>query len=172
MTEPVDPERDFRRVLGRFPTGVTIVTALAADRPVGMAVNSFTSVSLDPPLILFCAAHSSTTWPHIRSAGTFTVNVLGEDHGELCRVFAEKGADRFTGLRYRTGATGAPVLNGVAAHLDCRIEALHEAGDHVIVVGRVEDHNADDRVRPLVFHGGTYAGLQAEPAHSAGEQEH
>ncbi|MPZ89460.1 MAG: flavin reductase [Nitriliruptorales bacterium] len=172
MAARVDPGDDFRRVLGRFPTGVTIVTAQAADRPVGMAVNSFTSVSLDPPLILFCAARSSTTWPHIRSAGAFTVNVLGEDHGALCRVFAHKGTDRFNGVRYRTGATGAPVLDGVAAHLDCRIDALHTAGDHVIVVGRVEDHHADDRVRPLVFHGGTYAGLQPEPTHRTEGEEH
>jgi 3-hydroxy-9,10-secoandrosta-1,3,5(10)-triene-9,17-dione monooxygenase reductase component len=146
----------FRRVLGRFPTGVTIITALGANGPVGMAVNSFTSVSLEPPLVLFCAAKSSSTWPHIRKAGAFTVNVLGVDDEQLCRRFALKGADRFRDVLYGIGATGAPVLKGVAAHLDCTIDALHDAGDHVIVVGLVADLEADDEIEPLVFHGGAY----------------
>ncbi|MPZ73120.1 MAG: flavin reductase [Nitriliruptorales bacterium] len=152
----------FRKVLGRFPTGVTIITAGTSEGPVGMAVNSFASVSLEPPLILFCAAHSSTTWPGIRDAGAFSVNILGRGDEALCRRFAGKDVDRFADVAHRHGATGAPVLDGVAAHLDCRIEALHEAGDHVIVVGRVESIAAEDDVEPLVFHAGAYRWLHID----------
>jgi flavin reductase (DIM6/NTAB) family NADH-FMN oxidoreductase RutF len=160
----------FRRVLGRFPTGVVVVTARAADGPTGMAVNSFTSVSLDPPLVSFCAARSSSTWPRIREVGAFSVNVLSEHHAEVSRRFARKGTDRFAGLDHRPGMTGAPVLDGVAAHLDCRLHAVLEAGDHVIVLGHVVHLDADEGVRPLVFHGGDYCGLQsaATPSPRAG----
>lgn len=161
MTTGFDAQA-FRKVLGRFPTGVTIVTAEGDDGPVGMAVNSFTSVSLDPPLVLFCAAHSSTTWPTIREAGAFTVNILGQGDEPLCRQFASKDVDRFSDIAHTRGATGAPVLDGVAAHLDCRIDALHEAGDHVIVVGRVESVDADDKIDPLVFHAGEYRWLHID----------
>jgi 3-hydroxy-9,10-secoandrosta-1,3,5(10)-triene-9,17-dione monooxygenase reductase component len=156
---PVAADR-FRRVLGHLPTGVTLITAMTPVGPTGMAVNSFTSVSLDPPLVSFCAARGSSTWPRIRAAGAFTVNVLGEDDADLCRRFARKGADRFAGVRYRPGATGAPVLDGVAAYLACRLQDEHDAGDHVIVVGRVVHLDADEAVRPLVFHGGSYCALQ------------
>jgi flavin reductase (DIM6/NTAB) family NADH-FMN oxidoreductase RutF len=159
----------FRRVLGRVPTGVVLVTAWTGDGPVGMAVNSFTSVSLDPPLVSFCAASSSATWPRIRSVEAFSVNVLGEHHAEVSRRFAQKGVDRFAGLGHRPGVTGAPVLDGVAAHLDCELHAVHRAGDHVIVLGHVVHLDADEDVRPLVFHGGDYCGLQpAIPSPRAG----
>ena len=160
----------FRRVLGLFPTGVVLVTAATSEGPTGMAVNSFTSVSLDPPLVSFCAARSSTTWPRIRAAGAFAVNVLGEEDVEVSRRFARKGADRFAGLGHRPGATGAPVLDGVAAHLDCHLHEVHDAGDHVIVLGRVVHLDADDGIRPLVFHGGDYCSLQsaAVPSPRAG----
>ena len=150
----------FRRVLGHFPTGVALITAMTPDGPAGMAVNSFTSVSLEPPLVLFCAANGSSTWPRIRKAGAFAVNILGEDDVEVCRQFAQKGADRFAGSGYRLGTTGAPVLGGMAAHLDCHLDAVHGAGDHVIVLGRVVHLEADEGVRPLVFHGGGYCALQ------------
>jgi len=151
----------FRRVLGAFPTRVVLITASDEQGPVGLAVSSFTSVSLDPPLVLFCAAHSSDTWPRIRTAGVFAVNVLGEDAAGVCRRFARKDVDRFAGSGYHLGATGAPVLPGVAAHLDCRIEAVHPGGDHAIVVGRVVHLAADEAVLPLVFHGGDYRSLRA-----------
>jgi len=107
--------RRFRRVLGHVPTGVALITATTPAGPTGMAVNSFTAVSLNPPLVSFCAAHTSSTWPRIEAAGAFAVNVLGEHHAEVSRRFARKGADRFAGLVHRSGATGAPVLDGVAA---------------------------------------------------------
>jgi 3-hydroxy-9,10-secoandrosta-1,3,5(10)-triene-9,17-dione monooxygenase reductase component len=158
--------RRFRRVLGHVPTGVALITATTPAGPAGMAVNSFTSVSLDPPLVSFCAAHTSSTWPRIQAAGSFSVNVLGEDHSGVSRRFAQKGADRFAGLGHRPGATGAPVLDGVAAHLDCELYAVLEAGDHVIVLGRVVHLDADEEVRPLVFHGGGYCSLQPSAAPS------
>jgi flavin reductase (DIM6/NTAB) family NADH-FMN oxidoreductase RutF len=117
-------------------------------------------------LVSFCAARSSSTWPRIRAAGAFSVNVLGEHHSEVSRRFARKGADRFAGLRHRRGATGAPVLDGLAAHLDCELHAVHDAGDHVIVLGRVVHLDADEGVRPLVFHGGDYCSLQSSVASS------
>ncbi len=156
----------LRRVLGRFPTGVALVTAATPDGPTGMAVNSFTSVSLDPPLVSFCAARSSSTWPRIEASGAFAVNVLAEHHSEVSRRFARKGTDRFAGVGHRPGATGAPVLDGVAAHLDCELHAVHDAGDHVIVLGRVVDLDADEGIRPLVFHGGDYCTLQSSVASS------
>jgi 3-hydroxy-9,10-secoandrosta-1,3,5(10)-triene-9,17-dione monooxygenase reductase component len=158
----------FRHVLGQVPTGVALVTATTPEGPTGMAVNSFSSVSLDPPLVSFCAARTSSTWPRIHAAGSFSVNVLGEDHAELSRRFAQKGADRFAGLRHRPGLTGAPVLDGVAAHLDCELYAVQEAGDHLIVLGRVVHLDADEDVRPLVFHGGGYCSLQPSLATSPG----
>jgi 3-hydroxy-9,10-secoandrosta-1,3,5(10)-triene-9,17-dione monooxygenase reductase component len=104
--------RRFRRVLGQVPTGVALITATTPTGPAGMAVNSFTSVSLDPPLVSFCAALTSSTWPRIQAAGAFSVNVLGEHHAEVSRRFAQKGADRFAGLGHRSGATGRPCWTG------------------------------------------------------------
>ena len=158
----------FRRVLGHVPTGVALITATTADGPVGMAVSSFTSDSLDPLLVSFCAARTSSTWPRIQATGAFAVNVLGQDDEEVCRRFARKGADRFAGVRHRPGATGSPVLDGVAAHLDCLLQAVLDAGDHVIVLGRVVHLDADEGVRPLVFHGGAYRGLQSVPVPTSG----
>jgi 3-hydroxy-9,10-secoandrosta-1,3,5(10)-triene-9,17-dione monooxygenase reductase component len=161
----------LRGCLGRFATGVAVVTfdgfADGTAKRHGLTVNSFTSVSLDPPLVSFCAARTSSTWPRIRVTGAFSVNILGEDHAGLSRRFAQKGADRFAGLGHRPGGTGAPVLDGVAAHLDCELHDVHEAGDHVIVLGRVVHLDADERVRPLVFHGGDYCGLQSSAAPSS-----
>jgi 3-hydroxy-9,10-secoandrosta-1,3,5(10)-triene-9,17-dione monooxygenase reductase component len=146
----------YRTVLGHFATGVTIVTALAGDEPVGMACNSFTSVSIDPPLVLFCAAKSSSTWPRIQSAGHFAVNVLAEDGEAVCRVFATKGADRFGAVTHHRGATGAPILADALAYIDCEKEAEHDAGDHVIVVGRVIDLGYATEGKPLLFYRGGY----------------
>lgn len=151
----------MRRVLGSFATGVTIITAHGPSGPVGMAANSFTSVSLDPPLVLFCAGKSSTTWPDIREAGHFCVNVVREDGESLCRQFAAKGVDRFADVSHREVATGAPVLEDALAWVDCEITAEHDAGDHVIVVGRVLALDGDDAdtATPLVFFRGGYGQL-------------
>jgi len=143
-------------VLGHFATGVVLVTANDADEPVGMACNSFTSVSLEPPLVLFCAAKSSTTWPRIRTSGTWAANILDEDGEEVCRLFAQKGADRFARIAYAPGRTGSPILEDALAFVDCETIAEHDAGDHVIVVGRVIELGYQHEGKPLLFYRGGY----------------
>jgi 3-hydroxy-9,10-secoandrosta-1,3,5(10)-triene-9,17-dione monooxygenase reductase component len=151
------PDDDrFRSVLGHFATGVTIITAVDDDEPVGIAANSFTSLSLDPPLILFCVARSSSTWPRIERAGTFAVNILGEGHEELSQLFARHGADRFGNTPWRIGVSGAPVLEDAIAYVDCRLEAEYPGGDHKIIVGRVLDLDMREGSRPLLFYRGGY----------------
>jgi len=157
MSSPHDGPH-FRRVLGHFPTGVTVVTAAPGGQPTGLAVGSFTSVSLDPPLVAFCPGRSSASWPRIHEAGAFCVNVLGEGQEEISRIFAGKEEDKFRGLGWRPCAdTGSPVLDGVLAWIDCEIETVVEAGDHWIVIGRVKALDCfDDRGGPLVFFRGGY----------------
>ncbi|MFE7108583.1 flavin reductase family protein [Streptomyces sp. NPDC057575] len=156
---PVDPG-EFRRVLGNFASGVTIVTAHDPDDeecPAGFACQSFASLSLDPPLVTFMVARTSTTWPRIARAGAFCVNILGAGQGELCRSFAVSGADKFAGVAYEAApATGSPLLDSVPAWVDCRIQAVHTGGDHLIVVGRVAAMGAVDGADPLLFHRGTF----------------
>jgi 3-hydroxy-9,10-secoandrosta-1,3,5(10)-triene-9,17-dione monooxygenase reductase component len=149
--------RKFRDVLGRFCTGVTVVTSLSDDRPVGMTCQSFSSVSLDPPLVLFCPAKTSFSWPLIQRAGFFCVNLLSHDQLELSNAFATKGADKFTGVTWRPSATGAPLLDGVLGWVDCTIYAVHEAGDHYVVIGRVLDLGVEEAPHPLLFYRGQYA---------------
>jgi flavin reductase (DIM6/NTAB) family NADH-FMN oxidoreductase RutF len=147
----------FRQVLGHFPTGVTVVTAGTEAGPVGLCVGSFTSVSLHPPLVAFCAGFSSTSYPRIEAAGHFCVNILAEDQEEVARVFADKGDDKFSGIGWRPSVvTRAPVINDVLAWIDCEIDAIHEAGDHWIVIGRVLDLEIGHEGGPLVFFRGGF----------------
>jgi 3-hydroxy-9,10-secoandrosta-1,3,5(10)-triene-9,17-dione monooxygenase reductase component len=158
--EVVRPNQDeFRRVLGQFATGVTIITAMADGEPAGVAANSFTSVSLDPPLVLFCVARTSSTWPRIEKARRFAVNILGEHQEELCRLFATKGADRFANTEWHIGVGGSPVLHDTLAYLDCEFWAEYDGGDHIIVVGRVLDLGLTHDAGPLVFFRGKYGRL-------------
>lgn len=154
----------MRHVLGHFATGVTVITAVTEDGPVGMVANSFTSVSLDPPLVLFCAAHTSDTWPDIQSVGRFCVNVLGQHQQKLASRFAQKGHDRYAGVDHEIGAHGTPRLAGAIARIDCEIVDEHAAGDHVIVVGRVLELDVADSEQaelhsPLIFYRGDFARL-------------
>jgi 3-hydroxy-9,10-secoandrosta-1,3,5(10)-triene-9,17-dione monooxygenase reductase component len=161
MSDPdvIGPDAaSFRSVLGHFATGITVITAMDGDEPVGLAANSFTSVSLDPPLVLFCAAKSSTTWPRIERAGHFTVNVLDEHQEPISQLFATRGADRFGQTQWHVGASG-PILDDVHAFLDCTLEQVVEAGDHVIVVGRVLDLGLTADAGPLLFYQGRYGRL-------------
>jgi flavin reductase (DIM6/NTAB) family NADH-FMN oxidoreductase RutF len=147
----------FRQVLGHFPTGVTVITAITDAGPVGLAVGSFFSVSLDPPLVAFCAGKSSTSYPKIAEAGHYCVNVLADEQEDICRVFASKGDDKFATIGWRPSpATGAPVINDVLAWIDCDIHAVHEAGDHYIVIGRVHELEVGHEGGPLVFFRGGY----------------
>ncbi|MFD0373018.1 flavin reductase family protein [Streptomyces sp. NPDC127114] len=153
---PVDPG-EFRRVLGHFASGVTIVTALDEDGPAGFACQSFASLSLDPPLIAFMVARTSTTWPRIARAGRFCVNILGAEQGGLCRAFAVSGADKFAGVSWTPApSTGSPRLPDAPAWIDCEIAAVHTGGDHLIVVGRVESLGATEEADPLLFHRGRF----------------
>ena len=135
---------------------MTVITGVADRRAVGLAVNSFTSVSLSPSLVAFCVATRSATWPRLRPSGTFCVNLLAEDQEVLSRAFAAHGLDRFEGVGWRPAPSGAPILAGVLAWVDCTVEAEHEAGDHVIVVGRVRELDVEQEGRPLVFYRGGY----------------
>ena len=154
--------RKFRDVLGRFCTGVTVVTSVSNGQPVGMTCQSFSSVSLDPPLVLFCPAKSSRAWPQMQRAGFFCVNLLSHDQLALSDGFARKGVDKFAGVSWRPSATGAPLLDGVLGWVDCTIYAVHEAGDHYVVIGRVMDLGVEDAPHPLLFYRGRYARTQAE----------
>jgi len=153
---PVDPAQ-FRRVLGEFATGVTVITAPGTP-PAGFACQSFSSLSLDPPLVAFMVGRTSATWPRIARAGVFCVNVLGADQGELCRAFAVSGADKFAGVTHEPApASGSPCLAGTLAWIDCTIHAVHTGGDHLIVVGRVDALGAaGEGEAPLLFHRGRF----------------
>lgn len=156
MTEAVFDSARFRQVLGHFPTGVSVVTAIDDGQPVGMAIGSFFSVSLDPPLVGFCAGRGSSTWPRLRSAGTFCVNILADDQEEVSRVFASKDDDKFAGMGWDRSPLGSPRIGGALAWIDCRLEAVHESGDHDIVVGAVHELEVAREADPLVFFRGGY----------------
>jgi 3-hydroxy-9,10-secoandrosta-1,3,5(10)-triene-9,17-dione monooxygenase reductase component len=148
--------RYFREVMGEFATGVVIVTALASEGPVGMTCQTFSSVSLDPPLVSFIPARTSRSWPLMREAGHFCVNVLAAGQEELARVFASKGADKFAGVEWRPAESGAPILAGALAYVDCTIEAVHPSGDHDIVIGRVHALSSCSGDDPLLYHRGAF----------------
>ena len=156
-TAPGFSSTDFRTALGSFATGVTVVTTMGAGHGYGMTVNAFSSVSLDPPLVLFCPAKTSRAWPLIQRAGFFCVNLLSHDQLELSNGFATKGTDKFAGVTWRPSETGAPLLEGVLGWVDCTVYAVHEAGDHYLVVGRVMDLGVEDAPHPLLFYKGQYA---------------
>jgi len=150
-------EAKFRQVLGHYPTGVVVVTAIGPDdQPVGLAIGSFTSVSLDPPLVAFFPGKSSSSWPKIEAAGSFCANVLGEDQEDICRVFASKAPDKFASIGWRRGRTGAPVINDVIAWVECTIERVDDAGDHLVVLGRVVELEVGNPGGPLLFFRGGY----------------
>lgn len=157
MGAEIDPGI-FRGVLAHLPTGVSLVTSYDEGVPVGMACNSVTSVSLDPPLVLFCAAKSSTTWPRIRRSGRFCINVMASHHEELCRTFALRNVNRFADVAWHDREQG-PGIDDAVAHIDCAIDACHDAGDHVIVIGAVEGLHSRPEARPLLFFRGGYSGL-------------
>lgn len=147
----------FRQVLGHFCTGVCVVTAVEGGEPVGFTAQSFTSVSLDPPLVAMCPGAEILSWPRIQAAGAFCANILAHDQEATCRRFATRGVDKFQGMGWRPAhTTGSPVLDSVLAWVDCRIEAIHEAGDHLIVVGRVVDLGVLRETSPLLFYRGGY----------------
>ena len=158
----VPDDKQFRNVLGHFATGVTIITAMDGEEPVGMAANSFTSLSLDPPLVLFCLGKETKAGHHIRSAPGFSISILREDQRDLSSYFAGAWAPDAAPPPFSfTEWEGGPRLDGCMAALGCRTHAIHEGGDHWIVVGHVMATYRDEEAgEPLVFFGGRYVGLQ------------
>ena len=159
---PID-KMDYRRTIGTFATGVTIITTKLGEHSHGLTANAVSSVSLEPTLVLICVDHTSDTFQLLKESGAFCVNVLGEDQEHLSRKFATKlqeGEHRMSGVQYREGVTGAPILDGCIAYLDCRIWQTYTAGDHDIFIGEVVDiGHAPDDAKPLLFYRGKYAKL-------------
>jgi flavin reductase (DIM6/NTAB) family NADH-FMN oxidoreductase RutF len=163
----IDPNA-FRHVLGHFPTGVVVVAAIDSDgAPAGMAVGSFTSVSLDPPLVAFIPAKDSSSFARMRTADSFCVNVLAHDQEAVCRAFATRGIDKFKDIGWHPSPSGAPILDGVVAWIDCAFDAVHEAGDHYIALGRVLELEAPQSTTPLLFLQGGYGRFRTA-SHSPG----
>ena len=156
----VDPTT-LRRVLAAFPTGVTALAALVDGEPVGMAANSFTSVSLDPPLVSVCVATTSATWPVLRRASRIGVSVLSHEQEAASRSLAKRGIDRFADVSWHTTDDGAILLDGATAWFDCSVEREIRAGDHEIVLLGVHGLGTDPQTPPLVFHGSRYRRLAA-----------
>jgi 3-hydroxy-9,10-secoandrosta-1,3,5(10)-triene-9,17-dione monooxygenase reductase component len=158
---PSDPEsaaraRKFRDVLGLFASGVTVVTSMADGAPVGMTCQSFSSVSLEPPLVMFCPAKTSRAWPLMQRAGFFCVNFLSVEQSEISQAMATKGNDKYDGIAWRPAATGAPLLEGVIGFVDCTVHSVHEAGDHYVVLGRVRELGYGEDGQPLLYFRGGY----------------
>lgn len=163
---PDDPEsaaraRQFRDVLGLFASGVTVVTSVSDGAPVGMTCQSFSSVSLEPPLVMFCPAKTSRAWPLMQRAGFFCVNILSHDQAAISQAMATKGTDKYDGISWRPAPTGAPLLDGVLGYVDCAVHAVHEAGDHYVVLGRVKELGFVEDGRPLLYYRGAYDTVRA-----------
>src|SRR5262249_6266304 len=156
---PVD-QAEFRRVMGHFATGVTVITTHdGAGKPSGLTANAVASVSLSPALVLVCVDKASESYPCFEASGVFVINILGDAQEGVSRRFAKSGGDKFTGLGYRTGMTGAPILADVMAHLECEVRHAFDAGDHTIYVGEAIDIAVHGEDEPLLFFRGGYRNL-------------
>lgn len=149
----------LRAAFAAFPCGVAAVAGMESAAPVGMAASSFTSVSLEPPLVSVCVAHTSTTWPRLRGLPRLGLSVLADEHDELCRALAAKTGDRFARVEWTAASSGAVFIAGAAVWLDCSIENTVKAGDHDIEVLRIHDVEAHPDVSPLVFHSSRFRRL-------------
>ncbi|MBA4024012.1 MAG: flavin reductase [Gordonia sp.] len=156
--------REMRDIMGHFATGVVAITGVdrETDAPVGLAANSFTSVSLDPPLIAFCVARTSSSWPRIRTAERYVVNILSDAQEGVCHSLAARGGDKFANLSWSPSPSGAPVLENGLAWLEVELDAEHDAGDHIIVVSRVRHIHVSEH-SPLIFYKGKYGRVEHFP---------
>ncbi|MEV4422008.1 flavin reductase family protein [Patulibacter sp. NPDC049589] len=163
VTPHGDPDK-FRHVLSHVPTSVVIITGVGeGGTKSGMAIGSFTSISLTPQLVGFYPTHKSTSWPPIREAGRFCVNVLAQGQGALAGQFAKSGGDKFAGVDFKAAPhSGAPILDGVVAWIDCELDQEIELGDHFLVVGKVLDLDVIQSAHPMVFSRGAYPTLGDE----------
>jgi len=148
--------REFRDVLGRYCSGVAVVTTVSGGEPVGMTCQSFTSVSLDPPLVAFLPTRQSRAFAAIQRAGHFCVNFLSADQAGISDRMASRGDDKFAGVGWSTSKSGSALIEGTVGYVDCTVHAVHEAGDHYIVLGRVVDMAVGDDTQPLLFYRGAY----------------
>ncbi|MEV6320615.1 flavin reductase family protein [Nocardia sp. NPDC051787] len=151
--------RDFKAVLGRFCTGVTVIAARSGDGPIGFTCQSFSALSLEPPAVCFCPARTSTSWPRIRAVGRFCVNILAHDQQEICRQLARSGADKFAGVGWEPSPNGSPRLAGTMAWLDCDLEQEVDGGDHTIVIARVTALSEHREAPPLLFYRSAFGRL-------------
>ena len=159
----VDPPT-FRHVLGQFCTGITIITTLREDAPIGFACQSFAALSLDPPLVLFCPTKVSRSWQAIEASGKFCVNVLHEKQKDVSARFGSKEPDKFAGIGWTASKLGSPVIDDTLAHIDCTVASVHDGGDHLVVFGAV--HSLSEvpkkKPRPLLFYRGEYTGIEPD----------
>ncbi|MGV0835578.1 3-hydroxy-9,10-secoandrosta-1,3,5(10)-triene-9,17-dione monooxygenase reductase subunit [Mycolicibacterium thermoresistibile] len=175
MADTVIDPRTFRHVLGQFCTGVTIITTVHEDAPVGFACQSFAALSLDPPLVLFCPTKVSRSWQAIEATGRFCVNVLHENQQHVSARFGSKEPDKFAGIDWQPSELGSPIIDGSLAHIDCTVHAVHDGGDHFVVFGKVhglsevagdersrEEHATQRKPRPLLFYRGEYTGIEPD----------
>jgi flavin reductase (DIM6/NTAB) family NADH-FMN oxidoreductase RutF len=154
--------RELRAAMSHFCSGVVVVTGVHEGHPVGLTAQSFVSLSLDPPLVAFCPARSSRSWPKLRDTGHYCINILGADQRATCEMFARSGGDKFSALEWRPGQTGAPVIENVLGIIECRLDAEHAAGDHTIAVGHVLHLEIFDARRgPLLFFRGGYGDFRS-----------
>ena len=154
---------DFRKVLGKYPTGVTLVSSKDDQGPFAMVIGSFGSVSLDPPLVQFMPAKESGTWLRIKKTGRYCVNVLGEHQLDLSNSFFNKDKDPFEAIHWSESTLGSPIIEGCVAWIDCLIGDVHEAGDHYIVIGEVKAIGATEKDEgPLLFLGGAYGSFNKD----------
>ena len=161
MTELSDlSPRRIRNVLGHFATGLTVITAATENGPAGFTCQSFASLSLEPALVTFSPARTSSTWPLLRQAGRFTINILPADHQHLAAQFARSGADKFAGVDHSPSPLGNPILDGALAWVDCELHQEYDGGDHTIVVAAVHALSARSDVDPLLFFKGDYVSVQ------------
>lgn len=164
---PIDIDRgdaefdssELRRSFGHYPTGVAVITAAGPDGPAGMVVSSFTTVSLRPALVAFCAGHTSTTWPVIADARSCCINVVAASQAELCQKLVTKADPRFETIAWSAAPSGAPIVAGAVGWLDCHIVEVRRAGDHDLVLLEVLAHDAQPDLEPLLFHRSAYRTL-------------
>ncbi|MGV9797892.1 3-hydroxy-9,10-secoandrosta-1,3,5(10)-triene-9,17-dione monooxygenase reductase subunit [Mycobacterium sp. NPDC003449] len=159
----IDP-RTFRNVLGQFCTGITIITTVHDDVPIGFACQSFAALSLDPPLVLFCPTKQSRSWQAIEASGRFCVNMLHEKQQQVSAQFGSKAPDKFAGIDWTPSELGSPVIDGSLAHIDCRVHSVHDGGDHFVVSGAVQSMSEPPSIkpRPLLFYRGEYTGIEPD----------
>ncbi|MDI9915118.1 flavin reductase family protein [Rhodococcus sp. IEGM 1379] len=153
--------RTLRDVMSNFCTGVTVITAHDGESPLGFTCQSLVSVSLDPPLLSFCPAKTSTSWPKLREAVSICINVLAHDQKDMCSAFARGGTDKFSGIDWEAGTNGAPALDGALARIEATVVNEHDAGDHTIVIAQITDLNVLRHDGPLLFYRGGFGRFDA-----------